>query len=664
MHMQAFLPPHAVLLTYNGFPAVGTGDVDGDGQAEIACVYRYFHTSYILLLKQHRGMWYMLSHTEGKGTRLSHFGMAPVTTPSRTDLMIHWEDARSLSVYHWTPSGLQDVSRQTEHLHPAPVSTATGIKWGYINDTGQMVLKPQYEQALPFQTNGLAAVEATGRYGLIDTTGQYRVPPRYDMAPSFTEGRAVVTQNNRFYVINEQGNTLSEGYDYISMYKSGRAVYGIGDAYGYLDESGKALTKALYKRADDFVGDKAVVQLQNDTYALLGRSGVQIQPYPHAFVGMLGDGLLAFTAESGGLYGYMDENGKTVIPPQYTGAQVFAKGRAIVNTGKDFTNQYGLIDHTGRFVIQPVYESLLSLGEKRFAVGKALDPAQPFLGSRYALADQNGRFFSSFIYETIEPFQNGLASASDRTRTFFLTRNGHVHHPVLNGRGTLSQEGALIRAHIDDRLSYYRDNRLIWQQNMTISFGTLTVQQHTYKPRPDYIVYYPQIQDIPQQAMLNKILRDISQVKQPEPGEYSYSGDYEVFFYKPNLLILRLSGYTFYYGAAHGMSTMRYVHINTETGEMYALKDLFLPNSDYVKTISDIIAKQIQTDPTYSYVFPDTYKGIAPNQPFYVDEQALYVYFTPYEIGPYAAGFPTFTISFPSLTAILYKEGSFWRSFH
>jgi hypothetical protein len=96
----------------------------------------------------------------------------------------------------------------------------------------------------------------------------------------------------------------------------------------------------------------------------------------------------------------------------------------------------------------------------------------------------------------------------------------------------------------------------------------------------------------------------------------------------------------------------------------YRLKDLFMPEADYVKVISQIVGEQINNDDQYSYVFPDSYKGIKADQPFFISEGALNVYFEPYEIAPYAAGFPTFTIPFKEITSIINHGGDFWLSFH
>nr|WP_275980235.1 RsiV family protein [Halalkalibacter alkaliphilus] len=104
-----------------------------------------------------------------------------------------------------------------------------------------------------------------------------------------------------------------------------------------------------------------------------------------------------------------------------------------------------------------------------------------------------------------------------------------------------------------------------------------------------------------------------------------------------------------------------HVPIDLKTGTIYELKDLFKPDSDYVKVISDIIEKQIQAEP--QHYFPDQYKGIQPDQPFYVDENSLTIYFEPYEIAAYAFGFPSFTIPFKEIMELIDVDGAFWRAF-
>ncbi|USG64993.1 WG repeat-containing protein [Brevibacillus ruminantium] len=571
--------------------------------------------------------------------------------------------------------------RATTPLFPASVKSAEGVKWGYIDSAGRFIITPSYGYAESFQDNGLAIVQVKNRSGLINTLGLFVVSPIYQTITPFSEGRAVVLDDRGFQVIDEQGNILTAApYSFIGSFKEGRAVFNQrGEQgkylYGYLDRSGKEAIPGQYLAANDFQDGKAVVEVKEGEHALIDRSGKVLQSYPYAYVGPMGDGLLAFSESLDGPKGYLDETGKVVISPQFSVALPFEEGKAVVNASKDFSeNLYGLIDKSGSYLIPPKYNDIQLLGEGRAAVGKALNPGKPYFGSIYAIADTNGPLLTDFLYTEVAEYKEGVASVTDGTRTFFIDRNGQIvkNLPVVAGRGTLTLKGGVVRADIDQRVAYYdRSGNIIWKQNTIIPLKEpYRVIEHKYAPNKDYLVYYPEIKGMANRAAqeaVNQRLKELSQIKPIERNvqlDASYFGDFSVSFFKNRLVQLELTGYNYPFGAAHGMPTKYYVPIDLVSGTIYSLKALFKPGSDYVSVLSEIVAKQIKNDPQYSYVFEGSYKGISADQPFYVKEDALYLYFAPYEIAPYAAGFPTFRIPFPQISSIIDENGEFWKAFH
>jgi len=565
------------------------------------------------------------------------------------------------------------------YLFPASVRTIFGVKWGYINNQGRFIIPPQFDEAENFQPNGLAVVQMNNRSGLMNVYGQWVVLPKYEMINSFSEGRAQVINQGNFKVIDEQGNVItSKPYDYIGSYHEGRAQ--AADTregkylYGYLDLQGKEVIPLQYQSTSDFSGGKAIVQKPNGEYVLIDQMGKILYTYKYPFVGSLGDGLLTFKLTNDGKYGYIDELGNVVISPRFTWAQPFQSGRAIVNMSNDYKNKYGLIDKKGNDLIEPKYNDILSVTSDRVAVGIPKDEQRPYIGSKYALADTEGHFFTGFVYNEISNYEHGYASANTDQNTFFIHRTGQVARnlPIVQGSGTLAFIGDLIRADVDQRVSYYNHaGQLVWKQNRVVPlYQGLVVREEKYKPNKDYLVYYPQIEGMQSrvaQDRVNQRLKELSQVVPIDPNaqlDYSYTGDFSIALFKKNLLEFELDGYHFPFGAAHGMPTRVFAPIDLVTGNVYQLKDLFKQGADYVKVISDIIANQIKNDPQYSYVFPNTYKGIKPDLPFYVKEDALYIYFQPYEIAPFAAGFPTFKIPFQEIINMIDVNGAFWRSFH
>lgn len=575
---------------------------------------------------------------------------------------------------------VKESAQQQVNLYPAANKEVGGTVWGYINSKGEFIIKPKFDYAMDFEENGLAVVGVNNLQGIIDEEGNYVVQPEYGSISGFSEGRASIIDKEGFKVINEKGKILtSKAYDFIGTYKEGRAMYGKTNeagryVYGYLDLEGKEVIPANYDSAGDFNDGKAVVKVKENQYALIDLVGKVLNTYNYYFVGSLGDGLLPFSKGINDKYGYMDEKGTVVIEPKFQWGGNFSEGRAIINMSDNFLNRYGVIDKKGNYIIDPKYNNINFLGEGRIALGKAIDEEKPYIGSIYAIADTEGNILTDFVFSNVLNFEKGVASASDGKNTFFIDRNGKVvtDLPIVEGDGSLSLEGDIIKVNIDYR-TYYLDKKgnSVWQENTIIPLDNqYRVIEEKYKPNKDYLVYYPRVQgmkDVISQQDLNESLKEFSLVKPIDSKtqlEYNYSGDFSVEFFKDNLLILELNGYEYYFGAAHGMPSQTYVHINLSNGRIYELKDLFNENSNYVQVISDIVAQQIKDMGENSYIFPDTYKGIRQDQPFYVDENNLYVYFTPYEIAAYAAGFPTFKIPFKDIMNIINTKGEFWRSFH
>ncbi|MDF2925692.1 MAG: repeat protein [Paenibacillaceae bacterium] len=678
------------------FQAVG--DFDGDGKWEAAAAYRLQDELIVEAYKHNGWIWIKTDEWRG-GPHLIHtLYAAPSGDRGHGGhaLVIGWQQGQTayLSVYDWTADGLKEASRysfpqvsrsefvssRAAALFPASVRTLKGTQWGYIDAAGKMILLPVYNYAMPFQDNGLAIVDQNGHSGVIDTEGRFVVEPRYDSINPFSEGLAVASDSKGAKVINESGAVITDReYPYINSFSDGRALFTAGvpsnqQTYGYLDTSGKEIIPARYLEGTDFADSRAVVKVKEQEYMLIGKNGEQLEVYPFAFVGSLSEGLLAYQEKEQGQYGYINEQGDVVIRPAYSGAQPFRDGRAIVNTAEDYGARYGVIDAQGKFVIQGVYNDIRDLGEKRFGLGRAIDPAQPFIGSVYAIADGDGQLLSGFVYSDPEDYKEGYASVHNGRETFFIDRNGDraMGLPEVPGTGTLAFEGELIRANVDMRLSYLdRSGRIVWEQNREIPLTPpYRVNEAKYKPNKDYLVYYPQVEgmtDQAAQAKVNDTLKELSAVKPVDPAaqlDYSYFGDFSVAFYQKRLLVLGLEGYNYPFGAAHGMPSKLFPHVDLGSGRFYKLKNLFKPDSDYVKVLSGIIGKMIKKDPQYSYVFPDSYKGITADQLFYVTENALHILFAPYEIAPYAAGFPEFVIPFKEIDSLLDKKGAFWRSFH
>lgn len=134
----------------------------------------------------------------------------------------------------------------------------------------------------------------------------------------------------------------------------------------------------------------------------------------------------------------------------------------------------------------------------------------------------------------------------------------------------------------------------------------------------------------------------------------SMDGWYEIKTNERGILSLVFGNYTFPYPAAHGLTILRSLTFNVQTGKVYMLSEMFKPGSNYVKALSDIIQAQIKER---DITLLGEFDGIKPEQEYYIADKCLVIYFQLYDITPYAFGFPFFPISVYEIQDLL-RENS------
>lgn len=136
--------------------------------------------------------------------------------------------------------------------------------------------------------------------------------------------------------------------------------------------------------------------------------------------------------------------------------------------------------------------------------------------------------------------------------------------------------------------------------------------------------------------------------------QMTIQGWYELKTNQRGVLSLSLGNYTIAYPAAHGLTIIKSLTFDINTGKEYTLGELFKPGSNYVGILSEIIEKQIKER---EIPLLGEFKGIRPDQDYYIADKALVIYFQLYEITAYAFGFPMFPISVYEIQDII-KEYS------
>jgi hypothetical protein len=287
-------------------------------------------------------------------------------------------------------------------LIPVAVPNKLFDRWGYVDKTGRMVIKPQFDEAWEF-SGGLAAVAADDKLGYIDRTGKFVIPAEHLLAsippPPFSQGLvAVAEQGVGHEVLDEQFVEMMNIVDSTANYKAGSVIDLPAVFYGFIDKTGKPVLEPKYQYADNFTEGMAVVEV-------------------------------------GEKFGYVDTTGKLVIEPKYAAAQEFSEGLAAVVLAGDSAEKSGYIDRTGKMIIKPQFKG--SVGP--FSQGLALVEFPASSGPKYGFIDKTGKIKIKPRFDEVSSFFEGLAGARVGAKWGFINTAGKfVIKPQFDGAGDFS----------------------------------------------------------------------------------------------------------------------------------------------------------------------------------------------------------------------------------
>lgn len=232
-------------------------------------------------------------------------------------------------------------------------------KFGYINISGQLIIPAVYDEADTF-IEGLARVQKDGYYGYIDTIGQIVIPIEYTKIDAFTDGLARVEKDEYYGYVDTTGQiVIPIEYTEIGAFTDGLAYVRKNWLYGYINTTGELVIPLDYTNAHEFSNGLARVQKWlNDEgrrvdFFIDATGEISISWENYEECANFSEGFAAVFKD--GKCGYIDTSGNISIPLEYEFVTEFYHGLAAVK--KD--GKYGYIDTAGNIIIPFEYLNLL-----------------------------------------------------------------------------------------------------------------------------------------------------------------------------------------------------------------------------------------------------------------------------------------------------------------
>lgn len=374
----------------------------------------------------------------------------------------------------------------------AAVYSSEKGKWGFIDETGILVIPLKYDEVGSF-VNGYAKVKKGDKWGFIDVEGKERIKIRYDEVGEVSGDFARVCSKGEWGFESVSGQTIKCQYRKVSDFQDGLAVVSDGILYGLINSKGEAVTPMKYVEINlsggiasvktsrgygyvDNSGKEILMPANNAILPFRGRWGAakkgsvwnlydntgrksELGDFDDVFIAndvvvarkrnkyfrIAGAGVpeeITYkietefingfgTFEIGGRYGYVSEDGKVAVPPTYSHCGPFANGYAIVS---DQSKVYIINEAGGK------------LGEAELAeTDYSNDKAFISYDSKTGMIDREGKCIVPLIYDSLSDFSCGRSKCLVNGLYGYINEEGkEVIAPQFNSASDFTVDLATV----------------------------------------------------------------------------------------------------------------------------------------------------------------------------------------------------------------------------
>ncbi len=288
------------------------------------------------------------------------------------------------------------VGTWSDDFHHSRARVTKGLKRGFIDKTGKIVVPTQYDEAEPF-FEGLSLVKKGEQVGFIDTTGKLVIPLG-------KEPQRFIYSKDRFFVFRKQGKygvvhrrlrkmTIPPIYDSIitrydipwvkvmkdhqyglvagstgevmlplkyndlfvrKHFTNIHPIKGSFKTYGIFSNYRRKMVVPEHYRVRNSLSDPAILFVvrddENGYQGVVDSLGNLIAPCKYRNIWKRGKALFLMMAKREG-FGFLNKQGQELTSAVFQDIKPFSAGFAAVKQN----NQWGFIDSTGKMVVAPQY---------------------------------------------------------------------------------------------------------------------------------------------------------------------------------------------------------------------------------------------------------------------------------------------------------------------
>ncbi len=271
-------------------------------------------------------------------------------------------------------------SKTTASAHLVPRCGGELNMCGYVDsNTQHLVIPRRFQIALPFR-EGLAAVRIAGKYGYIDASGQELIKPQFDAAGKFYQGLAEVVVGAKAGLIGQDG-ILQVHPQFARAIPFDLNVILVRE--GKWHPEGRELLPGL----DNHFGfAHRRYGLYHVKTGWIIKPSLQLQVFTKDATGLV----WAKQKDRNAHFGLIRSDGSWQVEPRFTHVQCLSEGIAVVATGD---SQWGAVDAEGKVIVPLIYD-WASYWDHGYGLAKK--------DGKHGLLDSTGKLIGGRFFDKVE----------------------------------------------------------------------------------------------------------------------------------------------------------------------------------------------------------------------------------------------------------------------
>lgn len=250
------------------------------------------------------------------------------------------------------------------------IIASTKGKYGIIDDNNNVIVPFQFDEIKSCTAKGFAAIK-NDYYGVCDWSGNVKLDFKYDYVCIFDDMSGNYRKNNKIGLIDSNFNLVTDCKfdDLKTVFVDGEwatdyeELMSLGKWGIYNSKTGAEIIHPIYDQLSMDCNEGLIWAQKGDKVGFIDLSGNTVIPFVYEDASSFSEGLAYVVKSHKG--GFIDKSNKIIIPFQYTAwnDSEFSEGLAKMGvslSGHSNPDIYGFIDKTGKFIIKPQFENIVS----------------------------------------------------------------------------------------------------------------------------------------------------------------------------------------------------------------------------------------------------------------------------------------------------------------